>query len=107
MSTRTIYQTVLANDLPEWALKAFEAIDYDGLNMLSRTTLMAGLRSWCATQPQRQSNYAARQARTPIPEELASVVNMVDFARMTPQAKAQAKDFMENQLFRFAPRYRF
>lgn len=103
---RTINRTVLAKDLPEWAVKAFENIDYDSLNGLTRMSLLTSLKMWCNSQPQRTKNYDAVEKSTPIPQELADVINMVDFNRMTRESAMTAKSFLTNQLFLFAPKYK-
>lgn len=103
---RLLHKTVLADDLPAWAVKAFEGIDYDSMNAFTRTTLLASLRMWCSSQPQRTTNYNAKQKMTPIPQELADVINMVDFDKMTREAMMTAKSFLTEQLFLFAPKYK-
>lgn len=105
MSSRTLNLTLLASDLPLWCIKAFEAIDYDRLTWVTRQMLFAGLKSWCAQQPQRQSNYAATERKTPIPQELAYVINLVDFSRMSPESVQTAKTFLETTLFTMAPKW--
>lgn len=103
---RTINRTVLAKDLPDWAIKAFENVDYDSLNSLTRVSLLASLKMWCNSQPQRTSNYDAVEKSTPIPQDLANVINMVDFNRMSRDSSATAKAFLTNQLWLFAPKYK-
>lgn len=105
MSTRTLHLTVLASDIPLWCIKAFEAIDYDRLTWASRQMLMSGLKAWCASQPQRTSNYQASERKTPIPQELAYVINLVDFDRMSPHSVETAKHFLEKTLFTMAPKW--
>jgi hypothetical protein len=103
---RLLHKTILAKDLPEWAVKAFESIDYDAMNAFTRTSLLASLRMWCNSQPQRQANYDAERRMTPIPQELADVINMVDFSRMTRESTMTAKSFLTESLFHFAPKYK-
>jgi hypothetical protein len=103
---RTLNRTVLAKDLPDWAVKSFENIDYDSLNSLTRMSLLASLKMWCNSQPQRRSNYDAVEKSTPIPQDLANVINMVDFNKMTRESTMIAKSFLTNQLWLFAPKYK-
>lgn len=103
---RTMNRTVLAKDLPEWAVKAFEGIDYDSLNSLTRVSLLASLKMWCNSQPQRTSNYDAVEKSTTIPQDLANVINMVDFGMMSKDSQSTARSFLQNQLWLFAPKYK-
>jgi hypothetical protein len=103
---RLLNKTILAKDIPGWAIKAFESIDYDNMNAFTRTSLLASLRMWCSTQPQRQRQYFAEERMTPIPPELASVINLIDFDRMTRESMMTAKSFLTESLFSFAPKYK-
>ena len=86
--------TLVAQDVPQWAIDALEKIDYDALNTAFGSMILLGFEGWCASQPQKRMNYQAREITTTIPQNIINVINLIDFANMTPQALQSAKDYL-------------
>lgn len=96
---------VVALDIPAWLLKAFERLDYDGMNILVRMGMLAKLRDFCGSFPQKTGTYSWYYQSIDVTQEVCDILNVIDYARISASELERMKHDVPNYLSTYLSQY--